>query len=207
MRAASRTGANTLASANVSSNVNDVSRLSALARAASAGVEGAHEALVRALWPDAYRVAWSILGERGAAEDAAQAACAAICAKLSTLADPDAFVAWAYRIVVSHARDLARARSRLRHRETLGYDEVTGGSSGDDPSVHLDLEAAISRLPEPLRLVLELHYFIGLTSREAGTALGIPAATVRFRLMMARRRLRPLLSDSTASSTTLEIVS
>jgi len=193
--------------ANVSSNVNDVSRLSALAGAASNGAEGAHEALVRALWPDAYRIAWSILGERGAAEDAAQAACAAICAKLSTLSDTGAFVAWAYRIVVSHARDLARARSRLQQRETLGYDEVTGGSSGDDPSVHLDLEAAIGRLPESLRLVLELHYFVGLNSREVGTALGIPAATVRFRLMMARRRLRPLLCDSTASSATLEVVS
>ncbi len=196
-----------MASANVSSNVNDVSRLSSLAEAALNGAEGAHEALVRALWPDAYRIAWSILGERGAAEDAAQAACAAMCAKLSTLSDTGAFVAWAYRIVVSHARDLARARNRLQQRETLGYDEVTARAAADDPSVRLDLEAAIGRLPESLRLVLELHYFVGLNSREVGTALGIPAATVRFRLMVARRRLRPLLSDSTASSATLEIVS
>jgi RNA polymerase sigma-70 factor (ECF subfamily) len=195
-----------LASANVSSNVNDVSALSALARAASNGDAGAHEPLVRLLWPNAYRIAWSILRERGAAEDAAQAACAAICTKLSTLSDPEAFVAWAYRIVVSHARDLARARSRLERRETVGYDEATG-TTCDDPSVRLDLEAAISRLPESLRLVLELHYFVGLNSREVGTALRIPAATVRFRLMMARRRLRPLLCDSTASSVTLEIVS
>jgi RNA polymerase sigma factor (sigma-70 family) len=187
--------------------VNDVSRLSTLARAASNGAEGAHEALVRALWPDAYRIAWSILGERGAAEDAAQAACAAICAKLPTLSDSGAFVAWAYRIVVSHARDFARARSRLQLRETVGYDDATADATYDDPSVRLDLEAAISRLPESLRLVLELHYFIGLNSREVGTALGVPAATVRFRLMMARRRLRPLLCDSTASPATLEVVS
>ena len=186
--------------------MNDVSTLSVLARAASNGDAGAYERLVRLLWPNAYRIAWSILGERGAAEDAAQAACAAICTKLSTLSDPEAFVAWAYRIVVSHARDLARARSRLQQRETVGYDEATGTTS-DDPSVRLDLEAAIGRLPESLRLVLELHYFVGLNSREVGTALRIPAATVRFRLMMARRRLRPLLCDSTASSATLEIVS
>ncbi len=193
--------------ANVSSNVNDVTRLSALARAASNGGEGAHEALVRALWPDAYRIAWSILGERGAAEDAAQAACAAICAKLLTLADTGAFVAWAYRIVVSHARDLARARSRLQRRELVGYDGVTAESTSDDPTGRLDLEVAIGRLPDALRLVLELHYFVGLTSREVGTALGIPAATVRFRLMTARRRLRPLLCESTASSAALEVVS
>jgi len=187
--------------------VNDVSRLVDLASAASNGDEGGREGLVRILWPNAYRIAWSILGERGSAEDAAQAACAAICAKLATLSDARAFAGWAYRIIVSHARDQARARSRLRLRETLGYDEATGCSTRDDPSVRLDLETAIGRLPEPLRLALELHYFVGLTSREVGTALGVPAATVRFRLMMARRRLRPLLSDSTASPATREVLS
>jgi RNA polymerase sigma factor (sigma-70 family) len=178
-----------------------------MATAASNGDEGAQDALVRLLWPNAYRIAWSILGERGAAEDAAQAACAAICAKLPALADSRAFVAWAYRIVVSHARDLSRARSRLQSRETVGYADVTATSAGDDPGVRLDLAAAIGALPESLRLPLELHYFVGLNSREVGTALGVPAATVRFRLMMARRRLRPLLCDSTASSTALEVVS
>ncbi|MDB5040234.1 MAG: polymerase, sigma-24 subunit, subfamily [Candidatus Eremiobacteraeota bacterium] len=199
--------ANTSPPANVFSDVNDVSRLSALAEAAFNGDGGGHEALVRVLWPNAYRIAWSILGDRGAAEDTAQAACAAVCAKLPRLSDTRAFVAWAYRIIVSHARDQARARSRLQRREALGYDEAAVGSTRDDPSVRLDLEAAISRLPESLRLPLELHYFVGLTSGEVGTALGIPAATVRFRLMVARRRLRPLLCASTSSSATLEVPS
>jgi RNA polymerase sigma-70 factor (ECF subfamily) len=184
--------------------VSDISGLPALARAAS---DGDYEALIRAIWPNAYRIAWSILRERGAAEDAAQAACATICAKLSTLADTRAFIGWAYRIIVSHARDHARARSRLQLRETIGYGDAASMSMRDDPTERLDLETAISRLPESLRLALELHYFVGLTSQEVGAALGVPAATVRFRLMMARRRLRPLLRDSTASSATPEVVS
>ena len=186
-------------------HVDDVSRLSGLARAAADGDAGGFEALVRVFWPNAYRIAWSILGERGAAEDAAQAACAAICAKLTTLSDTQAFAAWAYRIVVSQARDHVRARSRLQRRETVGYEDASARSTHEDPSVRLDLEAAISRLPAPERLALELHYFVGLTSGEAGTALGVPAATVRFRLMMARRRLRPLLCDSTASPAAPEV--
>jgi RNA polymerase sigma-70 factor (ECF subfamily) len=95
----------------------------------------------------------------------------------------------------------------LQLRETIGYGDAAGRTTSDDPSERLDLEAAIAQLPESLRLVLELHYFVGLTSREVGTALGIPAATVRFRLMIARRRLRPLLCDSTASTAALEVVS
>lgn len=130
-----------------------------LARAASNGRERAYDELVRSLWPNAYRIALSILGERCAAEDAAQAACAAICAKLQNLSDVRAFAGWSYRIIVSHARDHARARSRLRRRETLGYELASGVSTRDDPSVQLDLEGAIGMLPEPLRLALELHYF------------------------------------------------
>ena len=187
--------------------MNDVTGLSALASAASAGDEREHEALVRALWPNAYRIAWSILGERSAAEDAAQAACATICTKLPTLSNLGAFVPWAYRIIVSHARDYARSRSRLQRHETLGYDEAAAHITCEDPNERLDLATAIGSLPEGLRLALELHYFIGLTSSEIGIALGIPAATVRFRLMMARRRLRPLLCESTASSATPEVVS
>ncbi len=199
--------ANTSAPAGVFSDVNDVVALSDLARSASTGDEKAYEALVQALWPNAYRIAWSILGERGAAEDAAQAACAAICAKLHDLSDVRAFPGWAYRIIVSRARDHARARARLQRRETVGYEAATAVSTRDDPSARLDLEAAIGKLPEPLRLALELHYFIGLTSSEAGRALGVPAATVRFRLMMARHRLRPLLCDSTAPSRAPETAS
>ena len=178
-----------------------------LARAASNGHEQAYDALVRSLWPNAYRIALSILGESCAAEDAAQAACATICAKLQNLSDVHSFAGWSYRIIVSHARDHARARSRLRRKETIGYETASGVSTHDDPSARLDLEAAIGMLPEPLRLALELHYFIGLTSSEVGRALGIPAASVRFRLMIARHRLRPLLCDSTTPSTAQETVS
>ncbi len=185
--------------------MNDTTGLPDLARAASDGDAAGLEALVRALWPNAYRIAWSILGEHTAAEDAAQAACATICAKLSSLADTGAFVGWAYRIIVSRARDQARARNRLRLRESISLDEAATRSTHDDPSARLDLESAIARLPESLRLPLELHYFVGLSSRQVGSALGLPAATVRFRLMMARRRLRPLLSDCTASHQTLEV--
>lgn len=174
--------------------------LTDLANAALTADQQAYEVLVRTLWPNAYRIAWSILGDPSAAEDAAQSACIAICAKLHHLSDVRAFAGWSHRIIVSHARDHARARSRLQRRETIGYETADAISTGQDVTARLDLEAAIGTLPEPLRLALELHYFVGLTGGEIGVALGVPAATVRFRLMIARRRLRPLLHDSTLST-------
>ncbi len=187
--------------------MDDRASLCDLARAALSGEQQAYEALVRDLWPNAYRIAWSILGDRCAAEDAAQSACAAICAKLGDLSDVRAFVGWSYRIIVSHARDHARARSRRERRETIGYETAVAVATHEDPTTQLDLEAAIGKLPEPLRLALELHYFIGLTTSEVGLALGVPAASVRFRLMIARRRLRPLLYDLTMHSSARETLS
>ena len=52
-------GANSSAPTDVLYDVNDVALLSDLARAASTGDERDYEALVRALWPNAYRIAWS----------------------------------------------------------------------------------------------------------------------------------------------------
>lgn len=71
--------------------MNDRERLSDLANAALAGDERAYGMLVGALWPNAYRIAWSILGDPSTAEDAAQAACIAICAKLGDISDVRAF--------------------------------------------------------------------------------------------------------------------
>ncbi len=184
--------------------MDDHAELSALASNAVQGGDGEYEALVRALWPNAFRIAWSILGERGAAEDAAQSACASICAELPNLANVAAFPAWAYRIIVSRARDRARSLRRLQRRETVGYETARDIPIRDDPSARIDLEMAIGKLPESLRLPVEPHYFVGLTSGEVGRALGIPAPTVRFRLMIARQRLRPLLSDVLTPAAALE---
>jgi RNA polymerase sigma-70 factor (ECF subfamily) len=54
---------------------------------------------------------------------------------------------------------------------------------------------ALSALSHKLREVVVLRYFEDLSSPEIGSVLGIPEGTVRFRLMIARQRLRPLLDD------------
>jgi RNA polymerase sigma-70 factor (ECF subfamily) len=55
---------------------------------------------------------------------------------------------------------------------------------------HGDLAGALDRLSPELRAVLQATVLDGLTTREAGRALGIPQGTVKTRLMRARRELR-----------------
>lgn len=53
-----------------------------------------------------------------------------------------------------------------------------------------DLGGALERLAPELRVVVQATVLDGLTTREAGQLLGIPAGTVKTRMMRARAQLR-----------------
>ena len=53
-----------------------------------------------------------------------------------------------------------------------------------------DLGGALQRLSPELRAVVEATVLDGLTTKEAGQLLGIPAGTVKTRMMRARAQLR-----------------
>lgn len=147
------------------------------------------EPLMAAVWPEAYRLALTILRDRGLAEDAAQEACATIARSLTSLKNLDAFPAWCYKIIVRHA--LASAR---RRPHTRSLDALADLSVGFDRSDTLDLYDALAALTPLQRAAILLHYYAGLTSAEIAAATGIPSSTVRFHLMRARRALRAALS-------------
>jgi RNA polymerase sigma-70 factor (ECF subfamily) len=148
------------------------------------------ERLIRAVWPEAYRIAFSMLRDTGLAEDAAQEACASIARSLPSLKNTAVFPAWSYKIIVNHA--IAAAR---RRRRTVSLDEVSPIRAGDDRSEAMDLHDALMKLPVEQRGAVVLHYYAGLNSREIAESTGIPAPTVRFHLMLARRTLLKALSE------------
>ncbi|HET9028812.1 MAG TPA: RNA polymerase sigma factor [Candidatus Aquilonibacter sp.] len=155
------------------------------------------EDLLRAIWPDAYRLARAILGDDQSAADAAQEACIILYRTIASLRDANAFRAWFYRIVVREASDLKRRRSRTEPA-------LQSASHDVDYNTSIDVWRALASLPLHLREVVVLRYFEDLSSREIAAALRIPDGTVRFRLMIARQRLRPLLgvdSDHFAPTT------
>jgi RNA polymerase sigma-70 factor (ECF subfamily) len=160
-----------------------------LVTAARDGGPAQIERLVQTIWPDAYRLAHAILGDRQGAEDAAQEACIIVYRTIASLRSVAAFRVWFSRIVVREAAQLKRRRSRTEHAEQPAPARA-------DDTASLDVWRALAALPESLRAVVVLRYFEDLTSREIASVLQIPDGTVRFRLLVARRRLRPLLSDA-----------
>lgn len=162
------------------------------------------ERLIAAVWPEAYRIAFSILRDTGLAEDAAQEACAAMARSLPALKNNAVFPAWTYKIIVNCALTLARRRTPSQRLE-----DVRSGGIQFDRSDALDLYQALGRLPYDQRAVIILHYYAGLNSAEIAGATGSPPSTIRFRLMLARRALKKALcaDASRATPPTEEIVS
>jgi RNA polymerase sigma-70 factor, ECF subfamily len=162
--------------------------------------DAALDALLTEIWPEAYRVAFGVLRDRGLAEDAAQEACASIARGLPTLRASEAFYKWMYQIITRHANLAAKRRGR--NSELDSQVEPCVDTSGDD---RLDLLDAISALPLSQRCVVVLRYYAGLNSSEIAVALGAPAPTVRFHLMLARRTLRSALAVIDSQAPKLEV--
>ncbi|MDQ2992233.1 MAG: sigma-70 family RNA polymerase sigma factor [Candidatus Eremiobacteraeota bacterium] len=147
--------------------------------------------LIAAVWPEAYRIAQSILFDSGLAEDAAQEACATIANSLPDLKHVDRFAAWSYRIIVNGALMTARRRPR-----TQALDALAERGAYADTSEALDIQSALATLPSVQRAAIVLHYYAGLNSAEIAAATGLVASTVRFHLMLARRGLRKVLTGT-----------
>ncbi|HKZ13344.1 MAG TPA: RNA polymerase sigma factor [Solirubrobacterales bacterium] len=106
--------------------------------------------------------------------------------------------AWLYGI----ARVTVAADRRRRGRERAGMQRVRGSALiGDDDIAAMDaridaearsreLYAAMGRLAEGERAVLELVVLDGLSVSEAAAAAGVRPVTARVRLHRARRKLR-----------------
>jgi RNA polymerase sigma factor (sigma-70 family) len=118
--------------------------------------------------------------------------------------------AWLYgiaRIVVANdRRQRGRQRvgeERLRGRALLDEDDAARMDARIDAAAHSrQLYAAMDRLPEAERAVLELVALDELTVAEAAVAAGVRPVTARVRLHRARRKLRAELDRAAATPET-----
>jgi RNA polymerase sigma-70 factor (ECF subfamily) len=97
--------------------------------------------------------------------------------------------AWIWGIGIRRLID----RLRRRHTVAIPFREAAEPSAEERALLGVeygDLAGALNRLSPELRSVVQATIVDGLTSREAGTLLGIPAGTVKTRMMRARAQMR-----------------
>lgn len=154
------------------------------------GDRTAAASLIASLWPDAYRIAWASLRDSSAAEDAAQEACARAWRALSSVRSADRFAVWFYRIVVNECR-----RSQNKSTSELRLvDRLPAAPNEPCTDERVDVRRAIDLLPASLRLIVVLRYYYDLSSVEIAEVVNASPITVRWRLMLAHRRLRTALA-------------
>lgn len=157
-----------------------------------------------------FRAAWSILGNRAEAEDVVQTGYLRAFEAIGSFAGRSSLSTWLTRIVINEAlgreRAARRRKARLDEESILDLDEyrdkLMAGSreGGPDGALALKqlratLEAAIATLPRDFRLVFMMRDVEGLSVEEVAQALELLPATVRTRLLRARRRLREALAS------------
>ncbi len=129
--------------------------------------------------------AYSLVGNRHLAEDAAQEAFAIACRDLVHLRCADKFACWIRTI----ARRVAR-RMVPSDREVALLEDIPACPTGDHGQRRNDLvRRAVLHLPEAAREVVVLHYFTGLSHRQIADMLRISPEAVHGRLVRARRKL------------------
>ena len=110
---------------------------------------------------------------------------------LEAMPEP-AMKAWLYAAARNAITDVKRREVRFIRKTAENDDWDFADPRPDDPAGRLIAESLLEKLPESLRIPVELKYFSNMNAAEIGEAMSIPAATVRTRLRTAMIRLRKI---------------
>ncbi len=182
----------------------------ALAVRLQAGDASALEELFERDGGQAFRLAYRVLQDAAAAEDAVQEAFAQLWERAPGLNASGNIRSLLMTIVHRRALDQVRTRQRRGHplaesdmllwideEATDLLDRVVEQVSSE--GLRLRLREALQALPEEQRAVVELGHMGGLTLAEIAEREGVPLGTVKSRLRLAMRKLSLALKGEVAS--------
>lgn len=155
----------------------------------------AYAELVHRHAPMAVRTA-ALLGAGSDAEDVVQEAFVKAYRSLGRYREGAAFRPWLLRIVANETRNHHRSAVRRGARElavALPPELLDPSEAVADREQKRQLLAAVSGLPDRLRVVVTCRYLLELDEAETATALGLPRGTVKSRLNRGLTRLRDQL--------------
>lgn len=179
----------------------------ALVQRAQKGNLDAFNALILHYQTQVYNLAWHLLHDSAAADDATQEAFISAYKGLAKFRG-GSFRAWLLRIVANASYDELRRRKR---RPTVSWEDF--GDMDDEANPHLSnggalpeqtiqqqelraaLERALAKLPQDQRMVLVLVDRMGLAYQEVADAMNVRLGTVKSRLARARGQMQQLLQE------------
>ena len=166
------------------------------ATAAAGDAQAPVTALYRAHAVGLIRLAYVMLGDRAAAEDAVQDAFCGLYRRWDQLEDPAGALAYVRSSVLNGCRSALRRRA-LGHRVTM-YQPPTGSAEAAVLSREERQEVlrAVRRLPDRQREALVLRFYLDLPDPEIARVMGIRPGTVRSATHRALKALGHLLEST-----------
>ena len=154
--------------------------------------EGAFRALYRRHTPFLYRLLLRLSGGGSqTAEEGVQETWVRAVERLGEFAWRSQLRTWLAGIAIHWSRE--DARRRRRDASVALDDEALPAPGASAPIDRMDLERAVSELPDGYRAALLLHDVEGFTHEEIAAALGVDEGTSKSQLFRARRSLRLML--------------
>jgi RNA polymerase sigma-70 factor (ECF subfamily) len=157
-----------------------------LVRAHLRGNRGAFSTLVERHQRRVYNIAYRMLGRPEDAADATQEVFLTCLRKLSRYRGESAFTTWLHRVTVNVCHDALRKRSREQPAREEEGPEPASRDVADAAAAAVDVQRALSLVPEEFRAPLVLHDLDDLPYDEIAEILGAPLGTVKSRIHRGR---------------------
>ncbi len=164
--------------------------------------------LVKRFAPLVYTRALRLVGDPDDAESVLQTTFMKVCDALPGFDELSSLGTWIYRIATNEGLMLLRQRKprislddivELVQPDNLAQPHqsraIDPGHAAINGELRVQLEQAISTLPESLRVVVLLRDLAELSTEETAAQLGLTPGAMKVRLHRARLRLRELLSS------------
>jgi len=179
--------------------VNDGEHLTTTLRPPSKGDrDTVLEGLFRDHYPSMVRVAYCLMGDRAASEDAAQEAFASLYRHWDGVRDSGALVAYLRRATINQCRTGQRRLVRGRGAVARMPRPASAPSSEDSALAHDEyrrMAAAITELPTRQREVLVCRYLLEMSEAETSQALEIGICSFKHHAHRARASLHAMMGE------------
>lgn len=149
----------------------------------------AFDLLMRPQLQRMYRIAISMLENEGDAADAIQETVLKCWQKVGQLKNEEYFQTWLTRILINQCKDILKTRTKyvlVEEMPEVEYQETYETN---------DWKTILNHLDEKYRIVLELYYVEGFSTKEIAKLLHIKDVNVRSRMSRGRKQLEQYLQE------------
>ena len=149
----------------------------------------AFDLLMRPQLQRMYRIAISILENEEDAADAIQETVLRCWQKIGQLKNEEYFQTWLTRILINQCKDILKTRTKYVLVEEMPEVEYQEAYETND------WKTILNHLDEKYRIVLELYYVEGFSTKEIAKLLHIKDVNVRSRMSRGRKQLEQYLQE------------